>query len=100
MTENKLKKLFQKAVRIKVPQNQGKSKGYGYDHWASFVFLENHLNILKLFVILHRFAFVEFASVADAEKALKLTQNMKIYKREARIQFCDVRENPDSSNGK
>lgn len=35
-----------------------------------------------------RFAFVEFATAADAEKALKSTENMKIRKREIRAEFC------------
>lgn len=35
-----------------------------------------------------RFAFVEFATVAEAEKALKSTENMKIRKREIRAEFC------------
>ncbi|XP_041805639.1 nucleolin-like isoform X2 [Chelmon rostratus] len=63
--EKKLKNVFQKAVRINVPQSKGKPRGY---------------------------AFVEFASVADAEKALKSTQKMKICKREVRVEFFEMRE--------
>lgn len=31
---------------------------------------------------------MEFATAADAEKALKSTENMKIRKREIRAEFC------------
>ncbi|GAA6222589.1 nucleolin-like isoform X1 [Lates japonicus] len=65
--EKKLHKVFQKAVNIKMPENKGKSKGY---------------------------AFVEFATVADAEKALKASQNMKISKRLIRVEFFERRAKP------
>ncbi|XP_056247265.1 nucleolin-like [Seriola aureovittata] len=65
--EKSLNKIFPKAVSIKMPQSKGKSKGY---------------------------AFVEFATVADAEKALQESQNMKISKRQIRVQFFELREKP------
>ncbi|KAM9350078.1 nucleolin-like [Symphorus nematophorus] len=63
--EKNLKKVFQKAVNITIPQNKGKSRG---------------------------FAFVEFATVADAEKALQASKKIKISKREVRVEFCERRE--------
>lgn len=65
MSEKQLKTIFQKAVKINIPQKTGKSIGYG---------------------------FVELASVADAEEALKSAQNTKIGKREIRVQFHEMRE--------
>ncbi|XP_031153936.1 nucleolin-like isoform X2 [Sander lucioperca] len=64
VNEKKLKKVFQKAVRIQVPKKQGKPIG---------------------------FAFVEFAAVADAEKALQSSQNLKILQKEIRVEFCKKR---------
>ncbi|XP_071349004.1 nucleolin-like isoform X2 [Trachinotus anak] len=69
--EKSLNKVFQNAVSIKMPQNNDKSKG---------------------------FAFVEFATVADAEKALQASQNMKISKRQIRVQFFVVRGKPKTAN--
>lgn len=63
--EKNLRKVFQSAVTINIPQNKGKSRG---------------------------FAFVEFATVADAEKALQSSQNIQICKREVRVQFREGRE--------
>ncbi|XP_044076321.1 nucleolin-like isoform X2 [Siniperca chuatsi] len=63
--EKNLKKVFQKAVSINIPQRNGKPRPRG-------------------------FAFVEFATVADAEKALQSSQNIKICKREVRVQFCEM----------
>ncbi|XP_068605185.1 nucleolin-like [Brachionichthys hirsutus] len=60
VTKENLKKVFKKAVGINMPQNKGKSQ---------------------------RFAFVEFATVEDAAKALQTAQNSKIHKRELRVQF-------------
>nr|XP_046263352.1 nucleolin-like isoform X2 [Scatophagus argus] len=60
-----LRNVFQKAVSITIPQSKGKSRG---------------------------FAFVEFANVADAEKALQSSQNMKISKREVRVHFYKMKE--------
>ncbi|XP_068593788.1 nucleolin-like isoform X3 [Cebidichthys violaceus] len=59
--EGNLKKVFQTAVSVSVPKCEGKSKG---------------------------FAFVEFAAVADAEKALQSSQNIKFNKRVTRVEFC------------
>ncbi|TKS80092.1 Nucleolin Protein C23 [Collichthys lucidus] len=67
--EGNLNNVFKKAVSIKMPQNQGKSKGY---------------------------AFVEFANVEDAEKALQASQKLKIRKREVKIQFYEKREKTES----
>ncbi|KAK9538960.1 hypothetical protein VZT92_004098 [Zoarces viviparus] len=61
--EKTLKKLFQTAVSANVPRSEGKSRG---------------------------FAFVEFAAVEDAEKALQSSKNMKIDKRNTRVQFCKM----------
>ncbi|XP_035488968.2 nucleolin isoform X1 [Scophthalmus maximus] len=71
--EKKLNQVFQKAVSIKIPQNKGKSKG---------------------------FAFVEFATVTDAEKALQTTHNLVICKREIRVQFFEMRERPEKVKSK
>ncbi|XP_027140874.1 nucleolin isoform X3 [Larimichthys crocea] len=67
--ESNLNNVFKKAVSINMPQNQGKSKGY---------------------------AFVEFANVEDAEKALQASQKLKIRKREVKIQFYEKREKTES----
>ncbi|XP_078120262.1 nucleolin-like [Sander vitreus] len=64
VNEKKLKKVFQNAVRIQVPKKQGKPLG---------------------------FAFVEFAAVADAEKALQSSQNLKILQKKIRVEFCRKR---------
>ncbi|XP_026168473.1 nucleolin-like isoform X2 [Mastacembelus armatus] len=66
--EINLKRVFQKAVKVTIPQYKGKSRGY---------------------------AFVKFATVADAEKALKSSQNIKICKRAVTVQFCEVRAKPE-----
>ncbi|XP_068995590.1 nucleolin-like isoform X2 [Embiotoca jacksoni] len=63
--ERNLKNVFQNAVNVTLPQTQGKARG---------------------------FAFVEFASVEDAEKALQSSQNIKICKRVPKVQFCETRE--------
>ncbi|XP_058489848.1 nucleolin-like [Solea solea] len=68
--EKLLNKIFQKAANIRMPQSQGKPKG---------------------------FAFVEFASVADAENALQSTKNVKIHKRAIRVQFFEEREKPQKA---
>ncbi|XP_008279900.1 nucleolin-like isoform X2 [Stegastes partitus] len=58
--EENLKSVFQNAVSISIPQSQSKPK---------------------------RFAFVEFATVADAKKVLQSSKKIKVGKREARMQF-------------
>ncbi|XP_020772924.1 nucleolin-like isoform X3 [Boleophthalmus pectinirostris] len=58
--EKHIKKVFTNAVKINIPQNEGKSKGY---------------------------AFVEFESVAEAEAALKSSVNSKILKRPFKVAF-------------
>ncbi|KAJ4937342.1 hypothetical protein JOQ06_001906 [Pogonophryne albipinna] len=63
--EKNLKKIFAKAISINLPKSQGKPK---------------------------RFAFVEFASAAHAEKALQSSQKLTISKREIKVQFCDKKE--------
>ncbi|XP_062285246.1 nucleolin-like isoform X1 [Scomber scombrus] len=65
VNEKNLRKVFQAAVTITIPQRNGKSRG---------------------------FAFVEFTTVDDAEKALQSSQNIQIRKREVKIQFCEVKE--------
>ncbi|XP_059199999.1 nucleolin-like isoform X2 [Centropristis striata] len=62
--EENIKKAFQKAVSVTVPQSQGKSRG---------------------------FAFVEFATVAEAEKALQSSKNIKICSKPVRVQFCEAK---------
>lgn len=61
VNEKNLKSVFENAVSISIPERQSKPK---------------------------RFAFVEFATVADAEKVLKSPKKIKVGKREARVQFC------------
>ncbi|XP_051809240.1 nucleolin-like isoform X2 [Acanthochromis polyacanthus] len=61
VNEKNLKSVFQNAVSISIPERQSKPK---------------------------RFAFVEFATVADAEKVLKSPKKIKVGKREATVQFC------------
>ncbi|XP_047444706.1 nucleolin-like [Mugil cephalus] len=65
-----LKKLFQKAVKINIPEKNGKPRG---------------------------FAFVEFATVEDAEQALKSSQNIKLCKKAIRVQFCETRAKPEEA---
>ncbi|XP_060940971.1 nucleolin-like isoform X2 [Limanda limanda] len=67
LKEKTLKKYFQKAIDIKMPLSQGKSKGY---------------------------AFIEFATVAQAAKALKNTQNINVFKRTMKVQFYEMKADP------
>uniref|UniRef100_A0A3Q3XJP7 RRM domain-containing protein n=1 Tax=Mola mola TaxID=94237 RepID=A0A3Q3XJP7_MOLML len=67
INKQKLKKLFQKAVSINIPQINGKPRG---------------------------FAFIKFATVADAEKAFGSSQSIKLGKREVRVLFCETKEKP------
>ncbi|XP_028284370.1 nucleolin-like [Parambassis ranga] len=60
--EKDLKNAFQKAVGISIPRSNGKRRG---------------------------FAFVEFASVADAEKALQASQNIKVCQKEVKVEFSE-----------
>ncbi|XP_054452258.1 nucleolin-like [Anoplopoma fimbria] len=71
INEKNLEKVFQTAVGISVPKSEGKSKG---------------------------FAFVTFAAVEDAEKALQSSQNMKISKKAIRAQFCKMQEKSELEN--
>ncbi|KAM4552403.1 nucleolin-like isoform 2-T2 [Odontesthes bonariensis] len=66
--EKHLKNVFQKAISISIPHSKGKPRGY---------------------------AFIEFRAVADAEKALQSSQNIKICKRVPKVQFCDARAKPE-----
>ncbi|XP_029308927.1 nucleolin-like isoform X2 [Cottoperca gobio] len=63
LKEKNLKNAFQKAISIDIPESLGKPK---------------------------RFAFVKFATVADAAKALQSSQNLTILKREVKVQFCEM----------
>ncbi|XP_030016652.1 nucleolin-like isoform X2 [Sphaeramia orbicularis] len=60
VTEENLKKVYQTAINITIPKNNRKSRGL---------------------------AFVEFATVEDAEKAMQSSQNVKIRKRKIKVQF-------------
>ncbi|XP_061652943.1 nucleolin-like isoform X2 [Phyllopteryx taeniolatus] len=60
--EDDIKKVFKKAVTIAIPNKDGKAKGY---------------------------AFVEFATVADAQQALNATKNVNVRKRRVRVEFCE-----------
>ncbi|KAI3375134.1 hypothetical protein L3Q82_021653, partial [Scortum barcoo] len=62
--EKDLNKVFQKAVSISIPQSKGKSRG---------------------------FAFVKFETVADAEKALQSSKNIKICKKEITVQYWEAK---------
>ncbi|CAJ1071910.1 nucleolin-like [Xyrichtys novacula] len=64
--EKDFKKVFKKAVSITVPQRGTKSKGC---------------------------AFIEFASVADAKKALQSSKNIKICEKAIKLQFLEKRDN-------
>ncbi|XP_041848735.1 nucleolin-like isoform X2 [Melanotaenia boesemani] len=69
--EKHLKDVFQKAVGISIPKAQGKARGY---------------------------AFVDFATVKEAEKAFQSAQNIEICKRPPRMEFCDSRPKPEKGN--
>lgn len=58
--ENQLRMIFKKAVKINIPLRDGISRG---------------------------FAFVEFASVAHAQKALRSSKNSSVEKRRLKVQF-------------
>ncbi|XP_037133018.1 nucleolin-like isoform X3 [Syngnathus acus] len=68
VTEKNLKHVFKKALTITMPKNGDKANGY---------------------------AFVEFATVADAEKAMNATKKVKILKRLIKVQFYEKREKPE-----
>ncbi|KAM6918283.1 nucleolin-like [Xenentodon cancila] len=68
--EKHLKNVFQKAVSISIPQTLGRPRQY---------------------------AFVEFATVADAEKALQSSQNVKLCKKAIRVQFCNTKTKPQDA---
>lgn len=57
------------------------------------------MTVLKKHLIFSRYAFVEFANVEDAEKALQASQKLKIRKREVKIQFYEKREKTESVTG-
>ncbi|XP_056276828.1 nucleolin-like isoform X2 [Pseudoliparis swirei] len=65
-----LKKFFKIAVRITIPQCDGKSRGFG---------------------------FVKFASVADAEKALQSSQKLKLFKRLVGVQFSQTQADSEET---
>lgn len=96
-----LKKVFEKAVDINIPLNQGKRRGYVHVLCVGLLILFGFYNkrCLNPAVILCRFAFIKFATVAEAEKALKLSQNMKFGKKEVRVQFQKMEEKPDQTEG-
>ncbi|XP_070775211.1 nucleolin-like [Enoplosus armatus] len=68
--EKNLKKVFQKAVSIDIPQSNGKPRG---------------------------FAFVEFATVEDSEKASQSSQNLKICKRVVRVEFSKMQDKSEKA---
>uniref|UniRef100_A0AAR2J2R4 Nucleolin n=1 Tax=Pygocentrus nattereri TaxID=42514 RepID=A0AAR2J2R4_PYGNA len=70
-TEESLQSVFEKAVGIRIPQNNGRAKG---------------------------FAFVEFESTDDAKEALDSCNNTEVEGRTIRLEFSQSRG--DSSGGK
>ncbi|XP_067330751.1 nucleolin-like [Channa argus] len=69
VTEKTLREAFQNAVSVNMPQNEGKPRG---------------------------FAFVEFATVVDAEKALQSSQSIKICKKAVQVQFCEKKKSENA----
>ncbi|XP_013879288.1 nucleolin [Austrofundulus limnaeus] len=67
--EKQLQKVFQEAVQIRLLEAKDKP---------------------------HRFAFVEFATVEDAEKALQSSKNIKICNNVAKVDFCRNKPKPGS----
>ncbi|XP_077395721.1 nucleolin-like [Festucalex cinctus] len=65
--EINIKKVYKKAATITIPNKDGKAKGY---------------------------AFVEFASVADAQQALNTTKKATVLKRPIRVEFSEMRVRP------
>uniref|UniRef100_F6WH78 Nucleolin n=1 Tax=Xenopus tropicalis TaxID=8364 RepID=F6WH78_XENTR len=59
-TEDSLREVFEKATSIRIPQNQGRAKG---------------------------FAFIEFSSVEDAKEAMDSCNNTEIEGRSIRLEF-------------
>lgn len=97
LKEQSLKKVFKKAVSVTMPQKKEKSKGWVHVHWLTFSFSIEYSQ--ETSVILCRYAFVEFATVEEAEKALQVAQDRKISKRLLRVQFFEKRENPPRVKG-
>ncbi|XP_038131671.1 nucleolin-like isoform X2 [Cyprinodon tularosa] len=71
--ENHLKSSFKNALHIRIPHVKDRPK---------------------------RFAFVEFASVADAKKALQASKNRQVCKRGAKVEMCRNSLQPESSEVK
>ncbi|XP_049454951.1 nucleolin-like isoform X3 [Epinephelus fuscoguttatus] len=68
-----LNKLFQNATNISLPKHEGKARG---------------------------FAFVMFANLAEARKALESTQNVKIGKKLIRVQFAAMKAKAETEKVK
>ncbi|XP_061695242.1 nucleolin-like isoform X2 [Syngnathoides biaculeatus] len=66
--EKDVKKVFKNAGTIVIPNKDGKAIGY---------------------------AFVEFATVADAQQALTDAKNVRVRKRPVRVEFCKMRQRPE-----
>lgn len=100
--EKHLKKVFQKAVSISIPQGQGKAKGCVHVHWPT-LFLFPMKKVFECSqetnVICCRFAFVEFAAAADAEKALQSSKDIKICNRPVKVQFCNTQGKSETAKG-
>lgn len=70
--EHHLKNVFKKAVSIRIPPMKNEPK---------------------------RFAFVEFATVADAKKALQMSRTMKICGKKASVEMCRNSLHPERAEG-
>lgn len=95
MREKQLKKIFQEAVRIQLLE--AKDKRY-VNTWNVESLGCSEL-IKTLVNILHRSAFVEFATVEDSVKALQSSKNIKICKTVAKVDFSHSKAKPGSARG-
>ncbi|XP_039622225.1 nucleolin isoform X2 [Polypterus senegalus] len=71
-TEDSLQSKFEKAVSCRIPQNNGRSRG---------------------------FAFVEFESAEDAKEALDNLNNTEIEGRTVRLEFCQGNQKSEGGRG-
>lgn len=101
-----LKKLFPTAVNITVPQVKGKSKGYVNiccvicAFCCCCVLLLCKWKVSKATsVTLRRFAFIEFATQADTEKALQSCKGAKLNKKNIGVEMYNMQENAYKTKG-